>query len=198
MRQAALWPEQEKFMKRLSEFLVETPDASVHISPLVYEAKEKEYILFYEAKKKYYLSTRTDKSKQFTEDDSLRIDKMSVKDSLFSQYLNKNVPHTLVFTVQGKCLILVGSGILNTRLAQLNTQRKNAFLAFFAGKDIGNRIVFSSVQDNIPYNGFSYYEIKYKGQFPDKLLKAYREMNKLNKEAPREKYDKDRKGLSML
>ena len=198
MRQTALLPEQEKFMKRLSDFLVDSPDASVSISPMVYEAKEKEYILFYEAKKKYYLSTRSDRAKLFNEDDSLLVDKMSVKDTLFTQYLNKHVAHDLVFTVQGKCLNLVGNAVLNTRLAQLNAQRKNAFLASFKGKDIGNRIVFSSVQDNIPYNGFSYYEIKYKGQFPDRLLKAYREMNKLNKEAPREKYDKDRKGLSLL
>jgi len=198
MRQAALMSDQERFLKKLMNYLTDNPTASVRISPMVYEAKEREYIMFFEAKKKYYLAINNKKASDFNKKDSLLVEEMSIKDTLFMKYLDKHVAHELEFTVQGKCQKLISSSLINTRLAQLNAQRKNAFLAAFIAKGLGNRIVFNPVQDNIPYNGYSYYQIKYKGDLPDGLLRAYREMNKLNAEAPREKYDKDRKGLSLL
>jgi len=59
-------------------------------------------------------------------------------------------------------------------------------------------VKFNSVQNNIPYNGFSFYKIEYKGELPDFLLKAYKEMDELNNENPREKYTKERDKIKII
>jgi hypothetical protein len=48
-------------------------------------------------------------------------------------------------------------------------------------------------ENTIPYNGFSFYKITYKGDVPESLTKAYRKMNELNDEAPRKIFKKERK-----
>ena len=55
------------------------------------------------------------------------------------------------------------------------------------------RIKISTGENVIPYNGFSFYKIEYKGEFPESIIKAYRQMNELNDEAPRKKFQKERK-----
>ena len=63
----------------------------------------------------------------------------------------------------------------------------------FKKKGVENRIKIYTAENNIPYNGFSFYKIVYKGELPAALTKAYRKMNGLNNEAPRKKYKKERK-----
>ena len=84
-----------------------TPAHIILIYPQHYEIKEKEYILFFEAKKKYYLSLQTRNAQSFSETDSEYVDKMSVKDTSFVNYLDKHITHTLEFTTQDKCLNLI-------------------------------------------------------------------------------------------
>ena len=55
MRQSSLLPEQEKFVNKMVDFLINNPDASIAVYPIQYAEKEKEYIEFFEAKKKYFL-----------------------------------------------------------------------------------------------------------------------------------------------
>lgn len=196
MRQSLMLASQEKFMKKLADFLAKNPDASIVISPQLYSLKEKEYILFFEAKKKYYLSQKANNHWLVT--DSLYVDKMSVKDSSFVHYLNKHLTHDLVFTIQDKCSNIISPAFVNTQFNKLNKSRENTFNSYFKVKGVDNRVTFGSSQSCIPYNGFSFYKIVYKGEMPDFLVKAYKEMDELNNEGPRKKYQKERKKIKII
>jgi hypothetical protein len=193
MRQSSLLSAQEEFINKMVDFLIKNPDASIAVYPIEYAEKEKEYIGFFEAKKKYFLRSE-DKNANFPgEDDSLEVDKMSVKDSLFVHYLNKHNNDTLLFTIQDKCSVFIGSARINNRFNELNSARENAFMLPFRKKAVENRVKIQAGETTIPYNGFSFYKITYKGEVPESLIKAYRKMNELNDESPRKKYKKDRK-----
>lgn len=197
IRQSNMQSNEENFTKKLAKFLVENPGTSIVITPQHYETKEKEYILFFEAKKKYYLLLHPENAASFSESDSDYVDKMSVKDSLFVHYLNKHLTHTLEFTIQDKCGSLISPAFVNAKFNQLNKARESNFLSHFEGLGVGKRITFSTSQNTIPYNGFSFYKITYKGELPDYLIKAYCKMNELDNEKPREKYQKERGKLKM-
>jgi hypothetical protein len=193
LRQGALTPDQEKFIATIVDFLKTNPEASITVYPMQYAEKEKERILFFEAKKKYFFLSTNNNSKILSEGDSLKIDKMSVKDSLFVHYLNKKVNDTMLFTIQGKCTKFVGSALIDSRFKQLNKEREGAFLLNFKNNAVENRVKMHAGENTIPYNGFSFYKITYKGDVPESLTKAYRKMNELNDEAPRKIFKKERK-----
>lgn len=193
MRQSELENSQEKFVKKMVEFLKDKPEATINIYPQYFAAKEKEYILFFEAKKRYYLATNKIDAKSFSEKDSLKVDKMSIKDTMFLDYLKKHVNGKMSFTVQDKCAKLVGSDVVNAKYKQLSDARLNAFTAEFKKKGVEKRLKISEGKEVVPYNGFSFYKIDYKGEYPESLIKAYRKMNKLNDEAPRKKFKEERK-----
>ena len=192
MRQNSLRSNQENFIDEMAEFLVRNEKAFITVYPQHYEAKEKEYILFFEAKKKYYLTVNKINARSFCKSDSEKIDKMSIKDSGFVHYINKNTHDQLLFTIQGKCARFIDSNIVNAKFKQLNKERENAFIGFFKKKEVEKRVKFYSASDVIPYNGFSFYKIEYKGGEPDLLLKAYDEIDELNDKAPRKKFEKER------
>lgn len=192
MRQSKLLPDQEKFIQKMAEFLAKHPEESIMVYPEIYAKKEKEYILFYEAKKAYYLATNKINAKPFNEEDSEKVDKMSAKDSSFVRYLNKQVNDTLLFTIQAKCYVLVDSARVNAKLESLDRERETAFINFFKEKKVDKQVKFSGGENIIPYNGYSYYKIDYKGELPKSLKKAYQTMNELNDEPPREKFKQDR------
>jgi hypothetical protein len=192
MRQGSLRPDQEKFINTIVEFLIHNKDASIAVYPMQFADKEKEYIRFFEAKKKYFLLAEGKHGTNLNEDDSLKVDKMSVKDPLFAHYLNKNVSHTMIFTIQEKCNNFVGSAMINSKFKKLNQDREDAFMSQFKNKAVQNRVKMHPGENTIPYNGYSYYKIAYKGEFPKPLLKAYQKMNELNDEAPRKKFVKER------
>jgi len=193
MRQNSLSPSQENFIKKMVDFLEKNPETSIEVYPMHYAEKEKEYIGFFEAKKKYFLLTNPVQSKSFSEDDSERVDKMSAKDSLFDRYLNKHLHDSLLFTVQEKCVAFVGSAIIDSKFTRLNNDREMAFIQEFEKGVVKNRVKMHAGENTIPYNGFSYFRIAYKGELPKALLRAYHKMNELNNEAPRDKYKKDRR-----
>ena len=69
----------------------------------------------------------------------------------------------------------------------------------FNKKNVENRVKIYPGENNIPYNGFSFYKIIYNGEFPESLIRAYHEINELNMEAPRKRFEKERaKNRSML
>jgi len=187
-----LQSEQEWFIERMADFLLKNPDASITVTPQQYAIKEKEYILFFEAKKKYFLEMHKKNIQSLNELDSEKVDKMSVKNSSFVHYLDKQINDSLIFTIQEKCYRIIDSATINTKFAQLNKERENVFLSFFRRKEVRKRINISPGENVIPYNGFSFYKIEYKGELPKSLIKAYREMNELNAEAPRKKFKKER------
>ena len=191
MRNDLLSSGQEKFIEKIVDFIVETPHAIINVYPELYTQKEKEHILFFEAKKKYFLSTHMQAIKKFSEADSEVVDKMSIKDSSFIHYLNKHLTGAILFTIQEKCAKLIDSSVVNYKYNKLNTERKNVFLSYFQKKNVEKQIKFSTAKNIIPYNGFSFYKIEYKSKFPQSLIEAYEEMNKLNEVEPRRKFKKE-------
>jgi hypothetical protein len=193
LKQNTLRPNQEKFVEKMAEFLSKNPEASLVVYPQQYSIKEKEYILFFEAKKKYFLSAQEPGNRLFSASDSENVDKMPVKDSLFNIYLYNQANDTMLFTIQDRCLKVVGQQLINARFNQLNKDRENAFLAYFKEDDVNKRVRMASSENTIPYNGFSLYKIEYKGGSPKSLLKAYKKMNELNDRAPREQFKEERR-----
>jgi hypothetical protein len=189
---------QEKFVKKLADFLSTSESSSIIIHPQMYEAKEKEYILFFEAKKKFYLACNQEKATDFDKSDSEYVDKMSVKDSSFVRYLNKHKTKNLLFTIQDKCSNIVNPGLINSKYSQLIKEREAVFMSYFKEKKVENKVKFEPVQNSIPYNGFSLFKIEYKGELPGYLIKAYKKMDELNEEAPREKYESIRKTIKSI
>jgi len=193
MRQSKLLPNQEKFLVTMAEFLKKNPDASIAVYPMEYTEREKEHILFFEAKKKYFLIHSKNQDHAFTEDDSVTIDKMSIRDSLFSRYLTKQAHNNLMFTIQEKCSSYVGSTLVDAKFTRLHNDRERGFFLYFRKNAVEKRVIMHPSESTIPYNGASFYKISYKGELPEKLAKAYRKMNELNNESPRNKFKKDRK-----
>jgi len=189
---------QEKFVGKMADFIASNPSAMVTVYPELYAAKEKEYILFYETKKKYYLAYHPEKRGTFDESDSEYVDKMSVKDSDFVHYLNKKLKRSLVFTIQEKCANIIDSNVVNTEYNLLCKSRENLFLSIFKEKGVADRVKFVHAHDIIPYNGFSFYRLEYKGDIPDYLMAAYKKIDELNNETPREKYEKERKKIKSI
>lgn len=191
MRQNSLRPDQEKFVERMAEFLVKNPDASIEVYPEYYEAKEKEYILLFEAKKRYFISKKNKKAQTFSEADSMMVNRMSVKDPLFIQYLNEHAKGATVFTVQGKSAMIIDRVSIGNKFKLLNNERKKAFIYYFKKKGVERRVKIYEGKNVIPYNGFSFYKIKYKGELPESLIRAYHKINELDEELPREKFKKE-------
>jgi hypothetical protein len=192
MRGNSLSKQQEKFIERMASFLADNPEATITVSPQQYTVKEKEYIMLFEAKKKYFLAGRGKNETYFSREDADKVDKMSIKDENFVSYLNKQTADSMLFTVQDKCNRLLGVTYVETKYRQLNKERENIFISYFKDKNVENRVKISADQTVVPYNGFSFYRIKYKGEFPEDLMKAYKKMNELNDRSPRNLFQKDR------
>lgn len=193
MRNTSPGATEQKFIKEIADFLEKNPDAKISIIPEIYTKKEKEYILFFEAKKKYFLESAKNNSQSLSKEDSILVEKMSIKDSVFINYLNKLINDPLVFTIQEKCMRYIDSQTVNEKYNELNNERKQNFLSYFIHKKVEKQLDFSPPESVVPYNGFSFYKIEYKGEFPESLLKAYRKMNELNNIEPRRKFKKERK-----
>lgn len=192
MRNANLNSDQKKFLNLMATFLKNNPKESIAVLPILYSAKEKEYILFFEAKKKYYLINHTLTKKSFTKKDSITVERMSVKDTLFVDYLNKLSHNPLLFTIQEKCAASIDSSVVNSKFNWMNNQRKTAFLSCFKEHQVENQVRFLGTENSIPFNGYSFYKIEYKDELPEFIASAYRKMANLNSKSPRDKFKKYR------
>lgn len=192
MSSSELQLNQERFLRRMARYLEDNPTAFITIHPQYYTEKEKEYILLYEAKKKYYLAKHNKKSQSFDESDRRSVEKMSIKDTQFVRYLNQHTKGNLLFTVQEKCALIISRSIINNKLKALNNERIAVFMAFFKDQNVQHQIKIAGAKNIIPYNGFSFYKIDYKGEIPQSLLNAYSDINDLNERAPRKRFKKER------
>jgi hypothetical protein len=199
MRSDKLKPNEEKFLSKVADFLKGNAATSITIDPLEYTIKEKEYALFFEAKKKYCLQVdKFNDHGHIDEKDSLEIDKMSVKDSSFVRYMNKQIHDSLAFTIQDKCLAFVGEKVVDDSYNHLLRAREGVIFSYFKNAGVLDRVKINKSIAIVPFDGFSYFKINYKGDIPDDLQKAYREMNDLDQKNPREKYNKERNSLGNL
>jgi Domain of Unknown Function (DUF748) len=187
MRQHVLTPHQKKFVRKISNFLKDAPEATLIVQPFEYASKEGEYILFYETKKKFFLLDRKNK-KDFTEEDSLAVSMMSVKDPGLVRYISKNLSDTVMFTLHEKCINFVGKEIVNNQMMQLVKSRETSFRELFLANGTESQVSIRATKNDIPFNGFSYFKLEYPGEIPRALEKAYQRMNDLNDEIPRKKY----------
>ncbi len=192
-RKSVLQPNQKKFVKELTNYLKNNPSKNINITPLPYSEKEKEYIEFFEAKKLHYQFENNLLAKLLTEDDTVAIDRISIKDSVFINYLNKHAGSINLFTVQDKCKKLIGLEKVNTIFEKLAEERKKIFLSYFKTEGVEAQVKFKSSIYKIPYNGFSFYKIDYKEEWPEDLNKAYKKMMDLNNESPRKEFKEERK-----
>jgi len=193
LRESRLTELQEKFVGKIADFLKENASAELDVYPNQFEEKEKEYLLLFEAKKKYFLMTQRNNAKVLNEQDSLAVEKMSVKDPSFVNYVTKWAGNQLTFTIQEKCQSFVGLALVNADFDHLKKARTNVFLSFFEKDGTDKRLHIHAAENTIPYNGFSFYKISYKGEIPKDLVKAYEEMNNIDSNAPRKKYRKKRR-----
>ncbi|MDP1725235.1 MAG: DUF748 domain-containing protein [Bacteroidota bacterium] len=193
MQKSLLYPNQIKFIEKISDYLEKNPEASVDVFPQQYSIKEKEYILFFEAKKKYFLLIHKKNEQSFNEDDMEQVEKMSAKDSFFVGFLNHTFNDSMLFTIQEKCKRFVHSTIVDAKYKLLNKERLNAFISYFKENGVENKIRIHKNRNVIPKNGFSFYKLVYKGELPGALIKSYRQMNELNDKLPRKKFKKERK-----
>jgi hypothetical protein len=194
MRQYTFSDNQEKFVRKMADFLEQNPQASITIQPVEYAEKEKEYILFYEAKKKYFLKTHGNHS--FSEADSLEVDRMSLRDSSFMQYLRKFCHDSTLYTIQQKCYCFVGDSIVEAEFHRLEKNRERNFRFYFVQNGTSNRVKILPAENNIPYNGFSYFKIEYNGSIPESLAKAYLKMKKLDEGDLRNRYFRLRRKIN--
>lgn len=184
---------QQKFIHKMTVFLKKDPANKIDIYPQYYSAMEKEAVLLFEAKKKYYMQKEKIDNANFSERDSINIDKMSIKDSSFVKYLDRHTKDPLAFTIQEKCLSVIDQKQLNKRYNDMNSIREKNFLSIFIHQELMKQVTMHKPDMIIPFNGYSFFKILYTGDLPETLEKAYNQMNELNDEAPRNEFDEKRK-----
>lgn len=194
-KQINLRNSEDKFIDKIADFLKKAPSTTITIIPMIYTEKEKEYILFYEAKKKFYLMIN--KKTTMSKDDSLAIEKMSNKDSAFVKYLTK-INKSDVYTVQQKCLNYVGAELVNSKYLKLMKDREKVFKQPFVDNGTIKQVKILASENTIPFNGFSFYKIKYNGEVPASLTAAFDNLKNINDEKPRRKYIIKRKRNKQL
>jgi hypothetical protein len=192
LEHSTLQLKQQNFLKHMAAFLNDHPKVIIVVKPQNYLAKEKEHILFFEAKKFFYSMYYHKNVKTFGIADTNIINKMSIKDTLFTAYLRKQIKNPMAFSIQDKCSLLVGPSAVNVAYAKLAKERQIVFMACFKKYKVEKQIHFSTAATVIPYNGLSYYKINYADQLPPSLIKAYNQMTVFNNLTPRLRFKKDR------
>jgi hypothetical protein len=112
--------------------------------------------------------------------------------------MNIHIKDSLAFTVQEKCQEFIDTNYVNKKFNELNKRRQDLFMSYFVAEGVQDRLKIGKEHDLIPYNGFSFYRVDYKGQFPPELVNAYNMINDLNDEAPRKKFENKRKKYRKL
>lgn len=193
MQKSNLIKTQERFISKIIDFLKDNKEAIIRVTPKNYSIKEKEFVLLHEAKKKYYLNTKGKTESNFSSDDSVEVAKMSIKDANFLKYLDSQVKDKLLFSVQQKAAVMIKPELVDARYNALNKARITKFLSYFEEEKVQNQVKINKNVSEIPFNGFSYYDIEFKGEIPDYIQDAFEKMEELDNSKPREKYKLRRK-----
>lgn len=193
MQKSDLTKTQIRFINQISNFLKDNKEAIINVTPKNYSIKEKEFVLLFEAKKKYYLNSKGKKESSFSSDDSVEVAKMSIKDANFLKFLDNQVKDKLLFSVQQKAVVMIKPELVDARYNALNKARIIKFLSYFEEEKVQNQVKINKSVSEIPFNGFSYYDIEFKGEIPDFIQDAFEKMEELDNSKPREKYKLRRK-----
>lgn len=193
VHQNTLTSEQEEFIGEMVGFLEDEPDAKITVQPVVHEALEKEVFLMFAAKKRFLVSTGQMSEEAFSNEDSLRVMKMSTKDSLFVQFLKDQTTDENLYPLQHQAAKMIANESITRQMDLLTQNRKTAFLRGFEEASVSDRVIFTEVLNSIPFSGFSYFDISYSGDIPDYLREALAKLNEFNSENPRKEYKKIRR-----
>ncbi|MHB1277717.1 MAG: DUF748 domain-containing protein [Bacteroidia bacterium] len=193
MHSSTLSRDQKRYIDRIVDFLKSDEKVHITIYPAPYEEKEKELLLLFEAKKLYYFSIPGREKGKFSEQDSLNVAHLSVKDPGFQKFLNAQVTDKTLFTVQHKAAKLVSPAVIQSKYDKIIAAREKAFKKAFIEAGVNKQVAWGKTITGVPFNGFSHYSISYKGHVPDYLQRAYKKMDKYNADAVREPYRKERK-----
>lgn len=170
LRQVKMEDDQLDQLKKISRYMFFHGKSYLTVSPKYFEDLEKESFLLFEAKKKYYASVHNLKLAGISEEDSLAIDRMSIKDSAFVHYLDRNAnPSGMEYTVQGKCRNLIGPDKVNREYNDMLVARKKQVMDYFTDKKVTDRVTFEHGVSTIPPSGFSHYIFTYKGELPEEV-----------------------------
>lgn len=142
--------------------------------------------------------TQPQASKLLSLQDSMKVEKMSVKDSSLVRLLSKNISDTVMFSIQEKCVNFVGSKIVAERLDQLIKKRSVLFISYFKEDGTDKQIKMHESANDIPYNGFSHFKLGYEEGIPETVRDAYHQLNDLNKRSIRKKYKKYRNAAPLV
>ncbi len=188
MRQHEIAEGQEKFMKNMADFLKDNPEANIVVQPYFHEEKERENLLLFEAKKRYFFQSQNKEVVPLSKDDSMKVEKLNSKDKTFIRYLNDVVKNPELLTLQEKCYRFIGPETAEKKYMELSEKRREAFLKYFRDNKTENRVDILKVKSMVPYNWFSHYDIKYKGDVPESLSKAFDKLYEINSEPPRSEF----------
>lgn len=188
MRQHAISEDQEKFMKNIAEFLEDNQEAHIVVQPIFHEAKERENLLLFEAKKKYFFLSQEKEVSPLSKDDSMKVEKLSSKDKDFIRFLDNSIKYPEFLTLQEKCYRFIGREVVEKKYSELIEKREDAFLRYFRDNSTDKRVEMIKVKTMVPYNWFSHYDIRYKGDIPESLSKAFDKLYEINSEPPRREF----------
>lgn len=188
MRQHKIEEGQERFMKDVAEFLKKNPEAYLVVQPIFHVEKEKENLLLFEAKKKFFFMSRKEEVKPLSKDDSMKVEKLSSKDSTFIRFMDRSIKNPEFLTLQEKCRRFTGGDVVDRSYEQLVDMRRKAFLEYFVKNGTNKRIDIQEIKNSVPYNWFSFYQINYKGDIPESLADAFDKLYEINSEPPRREF----------
>lgn len=193
VQQHSLTSAQEDFISEMVDFLKAEPNAQITVQPVVHEELENEIILMFEAKKLFLISAGEISAEAFSDKDSLRVVKLSIKDPAFIQFLKAQTTDKYLYPLQHQAAKMISTESLAHKLNLLNQSRRTAFLQAFEKANVSGRVNFTEALNKIPFNGFSYFDITYSGGIPDYLKEAMIKLNEFNSKNPRKEYRKIRR-----
>lgn len=170
-RQTELAKDEINYVTDIARFLHKNAEASIIVTPVAFGAREKEDILIYLAKKKYYKRIHNIKETQFTSDDSMAVEKMSMREPGFLAALDKTAD-PLMFTIQEKCGVWIDSNEVNAVYNNILKTRQRNFTRIFEIEDVMKQVKFKPQRTEAPRSGFSNYHIEYSADIPEKLEEA--------------------------
>lgn len=157
--QAELAPQQMRQLDLVAKVLESKPELQAELLQLTDSFMEKEMLALQEGKRLYYLSGKENTTDSLTAEERKMAESVETRDSLFNKFLDDTlqlIPGDLSST-QEKCITLLGSDYLDTRVQQLMQQRNDVLRNYLVQmKSVpGERVRISNNHDPLKSNGIS-------------------------------------------
>jgi flagellar basal body-associated protein FliL len=147
-------------LRRISAHMILHPSEKVTITPTLYKEKELEMLAMYEGKRRYYAAVHKIALNKLRDTDSVAVFKFSIKDKGFKKFLDQHTDRDKLFTVQDKCVNMLGKAKVEELYGQLMRERTKEIKSFFT-EGQRSRIAFAPPKEEIPATGFSHFKFVY-------------------------------------